>query len=456
MNWFGSVELGGSNCRSAIGDGSRVVQVQGRFETGDDPVSIVGRLARWFHQQGRELEAVGVASFGPLDVVDGTITVTPKHGWQGFPLRSELAKVLHVPVVLDTDVNGAVLAEWTWGAAQGLHDVLHVSVGTGIGVGAIVAGRVVHGSYHPEMGHMRIPPREGDRWPGACDFHGSCWEGLASGHAMSARHGVEAAQIDDDAAWDLEAEYLAKGIANLICLYRPQRVIVGGGVLRHEGLLEAIRPKVADLLDRRYFPEAAHLAELISAPGLAGDSGLLGGILLARRGARRNIGVIGPGSHLTAGLDRDSFDALCGKANEVGRRIAERRGVVVTGGLGGVMEAASQGAQSAGGMTIGLTPDSTRGAGNAFLDVELPTGLGEMRNELVVRSADAVIAVGGSWGTLSEVALALRAGKSVVSLDGWRLSEGAGTGDERGGGLQLASSAEDAVVRAFAALARTR
>jgi uncharacterized protein (TIGR00725 family) len=107
-------------------------------------------------------------------------------------------------------------------------------------------------------------------------------------------------------------------------------------------------------------------------------------------------------------------------------------------------------------MTIGLTPDSTRGAGNAFLDVELPTGLGEMRNELVVRSADAVIAVGGSWGTLSEVALALRAGKSVVSLDGWRVVEGAGSGDERGGGLQHASSAEDAVVRAFAALAGSR
>jgi len=456
MNWFGSVELGGTRSRAAVGDGSRVVLARETFETEHAPASTVNRLVRWFQDQGKALDSVGVASFGPLNLVKGTIAATPKQGWQGFPLRDELTKALHVPVVLDTDVNGAVLAEWTWGAAQGFDDVLYVTVGTGIGVGAIVAGRVVYGSGHPEMGHMRIPQRRDDPWRGACDFHGSCWEGLASGHAMSARHGTEAAQILDDAAWDLETEYLALGLTNLVCVYRPQRVVVGGGVLRHEGLLETIRSRVAELLDVTYFPEGADLAEVIVAPGLGDDSGLLGGMLLARRGVRRSVGVIGPGSELAAGLNRDAFGELCEKAREVGRLIAVHHGVVITGGLGGVTEAASQGAQSAGGLTIGLSPGSERGSGNPFLDVELPTGLGEMRNALVVSSADVLVAVGGSWGTLSEVALARRAGKSVVSLDGWRVIGGAQDGDERQGDVEIASDPEDAVERAFTALAVRR
>jgi fructokinase len=421
------------------------------FETGNNPASTVKTLVGWFREQVKTLAAVGVASFGPLDIAGGTIATTPKHGWQGFPLRDELVKALRAPVVLDTDVNGAVLAERTWGAAQGFDDVLYVTVGTGIGVGAIVAGHVVYGSGHPEMGHMRIPQPEGDRWRGACDFHGACWEGLASGHAMLARHGLPAVQIEDDAAWDLEAGYLAQGVANLVCVYRPQRIIVGGGVLHHEGLLARIRQKVARLLDPAYFPEAANLAELIVPPGLGDDSGLLGGMVLARRGIRRSFGVVGPGSELAAGLGREAFSALCDKAREVGRLIAVRHGVVFTGGLGGVMEAASQGAQSAGGVTIGLSPESGRGVGNAFLDVEVPTGIGEMRNALVVRSADVLIAVGGSWGTLSEVALARRAGKSVVSLDGWRVV-GAEEEDDGRGGLEVASDPSDAVEKAFGVL----
>ncbi len=456
MSWFGSVELGGSNCKTAVGDGSRQLLAQGAFETGHEPASTVQRLAGWFRGQGKELAAVGVASFGPLDLVGGIVAATPKRGWQGFPLRDELSRAFRVPVVLDTDVNGAVLAEWSWGAAQGLDVALYVTVGTGIGVGAIVAGHVVYGSRHPEMGHMRIPPRQDDRWPGACEFHGSCWEGLASGQAMRARYGVEAAQVEDEVAWDLEAEYLALGLANLVCMYRPRRIIVGGGVLRHEGLLGRIRPKVAELLDLRYFPELADPAGIIVPPGLGDDSGLLGGIVLARRGVRRCIGVVGPGTHLSAGLDRDSFFELCEKATEVGRLIARRQGVVVTGGLGGVMEAVSKGAQSAGGMTIGLSPHPARGSGNAFLDVELPTGLGEMRNGLVVRSADVLLAVGGSWGTLSEVALARRDGKSVVSLDGWRVVGGKQEGEGPGGRWEVASDPQDAVAKAFAALAEGR
>jgi uncharacterized protein (TIGR00725 family) len=106
-------------------------------------------------------------------------------------------------------------------------------------------------------------------------------------------------------------------------------------------------------------------------------------------------------------------------AETVGRELAARGAVVVCGGLGGVMEAACRGAKEAGGLTVAILPGTDRAAANAFVDVVIPSGLGEARNALVVRAADALIAVGGGYGTLSEIALALKAGKRVVGLDSW-------------------------------------
>jgi uncharacterized protein (TIGR00725 family) len=110
-------------------------------------------------------------------------------------------------------------------------------------------------------------------------------------------------------------------------------------------------------------------------------------------------------------------------ADEVGRLIAEAGGIVVCGGLGGVMEAACRGARSAGGVTVGLLPSDERRTANPFVSVALPTGLGELRNGLVVRAADAVVAIGGEWGTLSEIAFARKLGKPVVALSTWDLPE---------------------------------
>ena len=109
-------------------------------------------------------------------------------------------------------------------------------------------------------------------------------------------------------------------------------------------------------------------------------------------------------------------------AEEVGRLLGEAGALVVCGGRGGVMEAVCRGARSAGGLTLGILPGRDRREANPYVQVAVPTGLGEMRNALVVRSADAVIAVGGAYGTLSEIALALRAGTPVVGLGTWELS----------------------------------
>ncbi len=149
------------------------------------------------------------------------------------------------------------------------------------------------------------------------------------------------------------------------------------------------------------------------------------------------IAVIGPGS--------DTTDAELAAAEEVGRLLARSGATVVCGGLGGVMAAVSKGARSNGGVAVGLLPGREHGAGNAYLTVELPTGQGEMRNALVVTVAEAVIAIGGSWGTLSEIALAMRTGTPVFQLAGWPVR------DPGGGGPQRAATAAQAVSLALAA-----
>ena len=283
MAWFGAVDLGGTNCRYAVGDGANSFVARGSCGTGDDPASTVGRIDSWFRAQGRALDALGVASFGPLDVLAGRIAVTPKHGWQGFPLRDELAHALAVPVALDTDVRASVLAEWSLGAAQGLDDVLYITVGTGIGVGAIVAGHLIRGGGTPRWGTCGSP--SAGTIPGRDPVISTATAGRVWPPAPRCRrvYGIPATKLRDGAAWQLETEYLALGINNLICVCRPQRIVIGGGVLRQPGLLDGIRSAVAELLDASYFPEATDLAEILVAPGLDEDSGLLGGLLLAQQ-----------------------------------------------------------------------------------------------------------------------------------------------------------------------------
>jgi uncharacterized protein (TIGR00725 family) len=134
-------------------------------------------------------------------------------------------------------------------------------------------------------------------------------------------------------------------------------------------------------------------------------------------------------------------------AEAAGRALAEAGAVLVCGGRGGVMEAACRGAKSAGGVTVGILPGHTRADANPYVDVAVATGLGEMRNALVVNAADAFVAVGGAFGTLSEIALALQAGKTVVGLGAWELSRGGDAVDA----VRPASSPQDAVAQALAA-----
>jgi fructokinase len=261
---YGAIEAGGTKWVCATGTGPDDLDAVVIPTT--TPDETIERVGEFF--DGREIGALGVGSFGPLDLVTGTITTTPKPGWAGTELVARLSERLGVTVTLDTDVNAAALGEQRWGAAQGLETFCYVTIGTGIGGGAMVEGRLLHGLAHPEFGHMRIPhDRERDPFPGSCPYHGDCFEGLASGTALKAR-GTE--------PWDLEAEYIALGVVNIVALFSPQVVILGGGVLKAPGLLDGVRARVPELA-AGYFVEPE-----IVPPALGDYSGVLGALELAR------------------------------------------------------------------------------------------------------------------------------------------------------------------------------
>ena len=192
------------------------------------------------------LAAIGIASFGPIDPKPGSptfgyITSTPKPGWGNTDFAGAVARALSVPVGFDTDVNVAALGEWRWGAGQGLDNLIYLTIGTGIGGGGLVNGKLMHGLVHPEMGHIRVPhDLAADPYPGHCPYHGDCLEGLACGPAMNERWQQPSQNLPaDHPAWALEAEYLAWALVNIICTLSPERIILGGGVMSQRATVSA-------------------------------------------------------------------------------------------------------------------------------------------------------------------------------------------------------------------------
>jgi fructokinase len=204
------------------------------------------------------------------------ITTTPKPGWAHTDVAGEIGRRLGVTAAFDTDVNAAALGEYRWGALQGLDVCCYVTVGTGIGAGVLVGGAPLHGLQHPEIGHLRVPhDRDEDPFPGVCPFHGDCWEGLASGPALEARWGRPAEEVEDAAAWMLEARYLALGLLAASSVVSPRRIAVGGGVLNRAGLLDVTQRQL-DQLVSGYFA----VPELVP-PALGARAGVLGALALA-------------------------------------------------------------------------------------------------------------------------------------------------------------------------------
>ncbi len=292
---LGAIEAGGSKFVCGIGTTPEDL-ITTRIPT-TTPEETLEAVVEFFRREaGRDLKAVGIASFGPLDPhpdspTFGYITCTPKLGWRGTDVAGTVGKGLGVPVGFDTDVSGAALAEARWGAARGLADFIYLTVGTGIGGGAMVNGKLLHGLLHPEMGHLRIPhDRARDPYGGACPFHGDCLEGLASGPAMRARWTMAPRELPPEhPAWALEAEYLALGLNNLVCTLSPRRIVIGGGVLQQPCLLPMVRTELARLLNG--YIEAAEIIEemesFVVLPQLGERAGVLGALVLAEEAAGR-------------------------------------------------------------------------------------------------------------------------------------------------------------------------
>jgi fructokinase len=290
--FYGGIEAGGTKFMCAVGSGPDDIRGITRFAT-TTPEETLARTISFFRQQAdiSSLKAVGIASFGPLDLdsespTSGYITTTPKAGWSHTNLVGTIRTALRVPVALDTDVNLAALGEAKWGTARGLENFIYLTIGTGIGGGGLINGRLMHGLVHPEMGHIRIPHNlRADPFPGACPFHGDCLEGLASGAAMEKRWGYRPEKISSDhKAWELEADYLAAGVANFICTLSPQKIILGGGIMKKPGLLTAVQKKVKVLLNNYLkTPQiTSNIDGYIVPPALGDLSGVLGAIALAQ------------------------------------------------------------------------------------------------------------------------------------------------------------------------------
>lgn len=280
---FGAIEAGGTKFVCGVGtDPDDLVTTQ--IPT-TSPEETLARTLAWFREHARgELQAVGIGSFGPVELNAqseswGFITSTPKIAWRNFDLAGAVGRGLGVPVRFDTDVNAAVLGEARWGAARGVSNCLYLTIGTGIGGGAIVEGRVLHGLTHPEMGHVRVPHDwASDPFAGVCPYHGDCLEGLASGPAIAARWGLKGEELGPDhAAWALEAKYLACAIANYVCTLSPERVLMGGGVMRQAQLYPRICAELEELL-------AGYLGRIpvVGPAGLGERAGLLGALALSR------------------------------------------------------------------------------------------------------------------------------------------------------------------------------
>ena len=288
---FGGIEAGGTKFVCAVGRGPDSLIDEVRFPT-TTPGETIQRACDFFAPHLASLRGIGLGTFGPADVdpaspAYGFITTTPKPGWANTNILGMLRDKLHLPIVIDLDVVAAGLGESKWGASRNDRCSLYLTIGTGIGGGFILDGKPHRGLTSLEMGHIRLPrdPKR-DPFPGACPYHGDCFEGLASGPAIEARMGRRAESLaDDDPFWEVESAYIASALVNYILTLAPQRIIIGGGVMQKDFMFPMVRKKVRELLNAYVQHEAIleHIDQYILPPALGNRSGVLGAIAMAEQ-----------------------------------------------------------------------------------------------------------------------------------------------------------------------------
>ncbi len=290
MTRYGSIEGGGTKFVCAVGTGPEDLAATITYPT-TNPEETLGRAIAFFHEHG-PLDAIGIATFGPLDLDPSSTTYghvrrTPKPGWSGTDVIGAFSSSFDVPIGFDTDVNGAALGERRWGAGRGLDTFIYITVGTGIGGGGVIGGEPMHGLIHPEMGHLRLPRHPDDPYAGRCPFHGDCLEGVASGPAIEDRWGARSEDLGSktERAVEFEAFSLGYAVADLVLALSPERIIIGGGVMHLPGLLEETRLRMLEALGG--YVDSPALVDggeaFLVAPALGNRSGISGGFVLAER-----------------------------------------------------------------------------------------------------------------------------------------------------------------------------
>jgi len=290
---YGAIEAGGTKfvCAVANERGEMIKRMTIPTLTPDDTIP---KVIEFF--KNYPLEAIGIGSFGPVDLnvkspTYGSITTTPKLAWQNYPLLRAVQDTFSVPVGFQTDVNAAALGEWRFGAARGLDSCLYLTVGTGIGGGAVMKGTIVQGLSHPEMGHIFVRRHPNDSYKGKCPYHHDCLEGLAAGPAIEERWGRRGYELQDRSeVWEIEAYYLAQALMQYILILSPQKIILGGGVMKQTQLFPLIRQYIQELLNS--YIELADAETYIVPPGLGDNAGIIGALVLAYEKTKgRDLGI---------------------------------------------------------------------------------------------------------------------------------------------------------------------
>ncbi len=293
INCIGAIEAGGTKFVCGIGTEEGEIVDRVSFPT-TTPEETMAHVISYFSD--KKIDAMGVGSFGPIDIQPesrtyGYITSTPKLHWQNYNLIGTLKKHFPIPMEFQTDVNAAALGEVTWGAAKGLDSCVYITVGTGIGAGFVANGRFPSGFTHAEMGHMMVGKQQGDAFAGVCPFHGDCLEGLAAGPALEQRWGRKGSELPPDhAAWELEADYLARAFVNMTMILMPHRMVLGGGVSKQTQLFPLVRKRFAELLNGYVVQlrDRNDLESYIVPPAHGDNAGLVGSVALANLALRRS------------------------------------------------------------------------------------------------------------------------------------------------------------------------
>ncbi|MDR4435223.1 ROK family protein [Bacillus tequilensis] len=283
---LGGIEAGGTKfvCAAGKEDGTIIDRIEIPTTM---PEETIEKVIQYFRQFS--LQAIGIGSFGPVDTdktsrTYGTIMATPKAGWRHFPFLQTIKNKMKIPVGFSTDVNAAALGEFLFGGAQDLDSCLYITIGTGIGAGAIIEGRLLQGLSHPEMGHIYIRRHPDDTYQGKCPYHKDCFEGLASGPAIEARWGKKAADLSAiNQVWELEGYYIAQALVQYILILAPKKIILGGGVMNQKQVFPYIYQYVPKMMNSYLnFSELSDsIRSYIIPPLLDRNAGIIGTLVLA-------------------------------------------------------------------------------------------------------------------------------------------------------------------------------